>query len=102
MKKLLLLAALLAAAAAQAEILAVIPNKEGGKISFTTTKGDCSAGKVAMTYGTSNDTSLGCWLWQPELEAAVVRWSDGSLSTYPLSMMEKPKAPAAKSGGPSL
>lgn len=82
MKSWILGLALLVAFPAAAETIATIENKAGGTINLTSDK--CSGGMGYFVYsraGNGQVTITGCFLVDGEF--VVVKWSDGTVYSYP-------------------
>jgi hypothetical protein len=78
---------LLASAQNTPTILATIPNNDGGKITFTSVKGQCPEDQsMVYTQGKNGKVSLtGCYrLIDSEM---FVLWADGDVYTYPFASL---------------
>jgi hypothetical protein len=69
-------------------IIATLANKSGGKISFTSVRGNCPEGDLmAYTQSKSGKIELtGCY--QLIDDEMFVKWSDGDVYTYPLDSLQ--------------
>jgi hypothetical protein len=90
MKKLIILMAALPllAMAQTPTIIATLANKSGGKISFTSVRGNCPEGDLmAYTQSKSGKIELtGCY--QLIDDEMFVKWSDGDVYTYPIESLQ--------------
>lgn len=96
MKKLLLAALLTLSLSANAGLVAETVNQGGGSIVLTDTK--CTTIKdtfVAYSYLSNGKSLLGCWSTDGA-SRVFIKWSDGDLTSYPISIFGEPTNPQGK------
>jgi hypothetical protein len=96
MKKLILAALLAASTLAQAESVAYLENKAGGKIVLATNACYINGERFdpllsAWTHTKSGVVTTGCWVYEDATDLVHVVWEDGERRVYPSGNFQRLK-----------